>query len=210
MQPFVFEISILKVGLVIMHTLSLDEFLKRPCDFVLQPPKMFFWACYFMLVVAVCIGGTWPFFFDMQHSFGGYVSFGLSAVLLMVLCLPSSRNRAHLVNFAFDCDFVYVVNGYQKRVLALPRASVMRVNLRQTWGDYFAMLGFSVDVRLEPEELSDICVLLGVRKDDNLHLGDGIYRLGFSKNGYSSKTLYKHLAVLKDACRVGETPLAKV
>ncbi len=179
-----------------MYTLTLSTFLAQPHLFLLRPSGVFFWSCYLMLCLFIFLGVMWPFSMNMQHSFAGYISFVFSGVLAIVLCLPSSRDINRQINFGFDRQQIYLVNGYQSKVLAIGKNRIVRVNLSRSWGDYFTSLGFSIDVKLHTDELTQVQQLLGAIPDERLQVAPGVYRLGFSSNWRSKKHVYQALQPL--------------
>lgn len=182
-----------------MEELPLQKLLQRQTLFLLRPPKIFFWVCYVSLFIMTCMGFAWPFMVGMSESFAAYVSFVLSFVLALVLCLPSSRDRNRQINFGFDENALYLVNGYQKRVLSLPLRRVRQVHCKKAWGDYFVLLGFTLDIALSEDELDKVQQLMCVPPDKSLEVSKGVYRLGFSANWQPAKKVYRKLERLNIA-----------
>lgn len=134
----------------------------------------------------------------------GYPTMGLlpwvglvfGGIVLLMMVLPRNWQRWRLAELAWDDERLYLLNGSDDRALALPRAALVGIERDRKVGHDGQWLEFSLDLRLDGEQLAAATKLMGLGREGTHEVAPGIYRFGFKRAWHGRRALKEILRAL--------------
>jgi hypothetical protein len=134
----------------------------------------------------------------------GYPTMGLlpwvgvvfGGIVLLMMVLPRNWQRWRLAELAWDDECLYLLNGSDDRAMALPRAALVGIERDRKVGHDGQWLAFSLDLRLDDEQLAAAAKLMGLGREGTHEVAPGIYRFGFKRAWYGRGALKEMLKTL--------------
>ncbi|MGY3864938.1 hypothetical protein [Aeromonas bivalvium] len=156
----------------------------------LQPPAGRFYVAMGTLLVLslVAVGASlWQGYPQMGLLPWVGVIFG--GIVLLMMLVPRHWQPWRMAELAWDSDHLYLVNGQQDSVRALPRSALVEVGRERRVGHNGEWLEFSLDLALGQDELTQVVELLGLGEEPVHEVSPGVYRFGFKRAWHSRRAL---------------------